>query len=97
MNLLRQEGLDVMYRSLDYQTSLESIGLSVQEKKFNVDFQYGGHLGFPMRTILAIVYLQVSLMLPTKHCWPFDSREEVKNRFSRWWPWISDGNDFSYF
>ena len=32
---------------------------------------------------------------------PFDSGEEVKNRFSRWppWqrPWISDQKDFSYF
>ena len=61
---------------------------------------YGGHLGFPISTILAIFYLQVSLMLPTKFGvnWPFSSGDEAKNRFSRWRPpWISDLNDFSYF
>ena len=50
-------------------TSLESIGLSVQEKKLNIDFQdcgHGGHLGFRIRTILAIFDLQVTQMLPTK-------------------------------
>ena len=49
--------------------SLESIGLSVQEKKLSIDFQdggHGGHLGFQIRTILAIFDLQVTLMLPTK-------------------------------
>ena len=48
---------------------LESIGLSVQEKKLNIDFQdggHGGHLGFLIRTILATFDLQVNLMLPTK-------------------------------
>ena len=48
---------------------VESIGLSVQEKKLNIDFQdggHGGHLGFLIRTILAIFDLQVTLMLPTK-------------------------------
>ena len=37
--------------------SLESIGLSVQEKKLNIDFQdggHGGHLGFLIRSILSI-------------------------------------------
>ena len=29
--------------------------------------------------------------------WPFGSGEEAKNRFSKWPPWISDQNDFSYF
>ena len=42
-----------LYRSSDYQTSFKSVGLSVQEKKFNIDFQDGGHLGFPVRIILA--------------------------------------------
>ena len=42
-----------LYRSPDYQTSFKSVGLSVQEKKFNTDFQDGGHLGFPIRTVLA--------------------------------------------
>ena len=37
--------------------SLESICLSVQEKKQKIDFQdsgHGGHLGFPIGMILAI-------------------------------------------
>ena len=43
----------------------ESTGISVQEKKFNTDFdQYGNHLGFPIRTILATFVLQVTLILP---------------------------------
>ena len=81
--------------------SLESIGLSVQEKKRKIDFQ--GHLGFPIGTILAIFDLQVTLMLPSKFGvnWPFGSGEEAKNRFSRWLPWrpswIFDRHDFSYF
>ena len=28
-----------LYRSPDYQISFETIGLSIQEKKFNIDFQ----------------------------------------------------------
>ena len=31
--------------------SLVSIGLSVQEKKQKIDFQDGGHLGFPIEMI----------------------------------------------
>ena len=86
--------------------SLESIGLSVQEKKRKIDFQdggHGGHLGLPIGTILAIFDLQVTPMLPSKFGvnWPFSSGEEGKNRFSRqrpWRPsWISDWNNFSYF
>ena len=52
--------------------SLESIGLSVQEKKRKKDFQDGGHLGFPIGTILAIFDLQDTPMLPTKYRvnWP---------------------------
>ena len=55
--------------------SLESNGLSVQEKKRKIDFQdggNGGHLGFPIGTILAVFDLQVTLMLPTKYRvnWP---------------------------
>ena len=80
--------------------SLESIGLSVQEKKQKIDFQDGCHIGFPISTILAIFDLQVTPMLPSKFGvnWPFGSGEEAKNRFSRWLPyWISDRHDFSYF
>ena len=50
---------------------MESIGLSVQEKKQKIDFQdgrHGGHLGFPISTILATFDLQVTLMLPSKSC-----------------------------
>ena len=52
LNIGNKQGLDkkmtklALYRSPDYQTNFESIGLSVQEKKFNIDFQDGGHLGF---------------------------------------------------
>ena len=85
--------------------TLESIGLSIQEKKRKIDFQdggHGGHLGFPIGMILAIFNLQVILVLPSKFGvnWPFSSGE-AKNRFSRWRPWqpswISDQHDFSYF
>ena len=81
-------------------TKFQSDGLSVLEKKRKIDFQDGGHLGFLTGTILAIFDLQVTPMLPTKfqvNC-AFSSGEEVKNRFSRWPPWlpacISDRNDF---
>ena len=64
-----------LYRSPDYQTSFESIGLSVQEEKFNIDFQDDCHLGFPIRMILATFGLQVTLILPMKFRvnWPFCS------------------------
>ena len=42
-----------LYCLLDYQTCFQSTDLSVQEKNFNIDFQDGGHLGFPIRMILA--------------------------------------------
>ena len=67
-----------------------SIGLSVQ-KKLKIDFKDGGHLGFPIGTILAIFDVQVTPMLPTKFQVnrPFGSEEEeAKNRFSRWRPWL---------
>ena len=49
--------------------SFKSIGISVQEKKLKINFQDGGHgshLGFPIRIILAIFDLQVTLMLPAR-------------------------------
>ena len=60
--------------------SLESIGLWVKEKKRTIDFQddrHGGHLGFPIGTILAIFDLQGTTVLPTKFevDWPFGSGE----------------------
>ena len=85
---------------------IESIDLSIQEKKFKTDFQdggSGGHFGFPIRTILAISDLQVFQIIPTKFQvnWHFGSREEVQNWFSIWPPWqpcwISIRNNFSYF
>ena len=65
---------------------MESTGLSVQEKKRKIYFQdggHGGHLGFPIGTILAIYDLQVILMLPSKFGvnWPFSSGEEEKIDF----------------
>ena len=42
---------------------------SVKDKKRKTDFQDGGHSGhlrFPIGTILAIFYLQSTLVLPTK-------------------------------
>ena len=67
---------------------MESIGLSVQEKKQKLDFQdgcHGGHLGFPIGTILAIFDLQVTPMLPCKFGvnWPFGSGEEAKIDFQK--------------
>ena len=87
---------------LCFLASLESIGLSVQEKKQKIDSQ-DGCFGFPVGTILATFDLQVTPMLPTMFGvnWLFGSGEEAKNRFSRWLPWrpswISDRHDFSYF
>ena len=67
-------------------------GLSVQEKKFNIDFQDGGHLGFPNRMILATSD-EVSSPLA------FWFRiEKFKIDFQHGRPsWISDQNDFRYF
>ena len=72
-------------------TKFQSIGLSVQEKKRKIDFKdggHGGHLGFPIGTILAIFDHKVTLMLPTKFRvnWLLGLGEEAKNRFSRWPP-----------
>ena len=39
------------------------MGLSIQEKKFKIDFQDGNcgvHFVFPIETILTIIYLQVN-------------------------------------
>ena len=47
-----------LFCSPDYQTSLSQ--LAFRFKKFNIDFQDGGHLGFPIRRILATFDLQVT-------------------------------------
>ena len=78
----------------------ESNGLSVQKKKFNIDFQDGCHLWFPIRIILATVDIQspryVQWGLSQLSFW---FREKVQNRFWTWLlgrpSWISDKNDFS--
>ena len=77
-----------------YLPGFRPIGFSVLEKKRKIHFQHGGHLGFPIETILAIFVLQVTPMLLTefKVNWFFGSSEEAKNRFSRW-----PRNNFSYF
>ena len=80
-----------LYHSPEYQTSFESTGLSVPEKQFNIHFQddsCDGHLGFPIRMILAIYFLSTPI-LPNKFQvnWPFVSGKEVQNRFSKWPPW----------
>ena len=54
----------ILYRSPDYQTSLSQLVLSVQDKKFNTDFQDGGYFGVLIRTILATFDLQVDSILP---------------------------------
>ena len=61
------------------------LGLGEEAKK---DFQDGRHFGFTIGTILAILYLYITSMLPTKFRvnWPFGSGEEEKNKFSRWRP-----------
>ena len=49
-NFYNKRAQIALFRSLDYQKSFKSIGLSVQEK-FNIDFEDGGHgshLGFPI-------------------------------------------------
>ena len=90
-----------LYCSPDYQTSFESISLSVQEKKFNIDFQDGGHLGFPIRMILATFDLQVTWIFPMFRVSLLVKDKKFQYRFSTW-PLrrpssISDQNDFSYF
>ena len=85
---------------LDTSYQVSSVGLSVQENKFKINFKdgdFGGHIAFPIRTILAIF---VSQTLPTnlQVNWPFGSAEEAQNRFPRWWPsWISNQNHFKNF
>ena len=71
----KQEGQDGPVSLTWLPDKFESIGLSVQENKFNIDFQDDGHLEFRIRKILAIFDLQVTLMLPTKFwvSWPLGS------------------------
>ena len=77
------------------QSNFELIGRSVQEEKFNINFQdgsHGDHLGFPIRTTLATSELQVTSVLPMEFrvCWPLGSGEKVQKRFSTWLTTILD-------
>ena len=49
-----------LYRQPDYQTRFEHFGLSVREKKVNIDFQDAGHFRFPIRMRLATFDLHVT-------------------------------------
>ena len=63
--------------------SFKSIGHLVQEKMWKIDFQDGGQLWFPIRTMLTLFDQQVTAMLPPKFQvnWPFGSGEEGKIDF----------------
>ena len=74
------------FRSTDYpniQPSVESIGLSVHEKKRKT----GRHLGFPIETFVAIFNLQIVSLYPAKFrvIWPFGSVERAQDIFSNSW------------
>ena len=72
-----------LYRSPDYQTRFESTDLSLQEKKFNIDFQDGTILDFHSEST---VDLQVTYIISMKFrvsC-RFGLGEKVQNRFSKW-------------
>ena len=82
------------------------LAFQFRRRSEKIDFQdsrHGRHLGFPIRSILALFDLQVTLMPPIKFRanWPFGSGEEAKHRFSRCRhggpSWISDRNDFNSF
>ena len=87
-------------KSSRYFQCFELVG---QEKRLEIDFQDGnhdGHLGFSIRSILAIFDQEVIPILPIKFQVnrSFHSGGEGQNRCLRWRPsWISDWNDFSYF
>ena len=62
------------------------MGLSIQEKKFKIDFEdgnLGGHLVFPIRRIFSNFDLQITLMIFTlfQVNWLFTSGEEAKIDF----------------
>ena len=69
-----------LYHSPDYQTSLSQLAF-----RFNIDFQDGSYVGFPIRMILATFDLQVKSILPVKYqvnCLLF-RRESSKQIFNR--------------
>ena len=79
----------------------QSVGLSVQEKKFNIDFQDGAHLRFLIRKILATFlstsHLDTSNEVSSQLALP--SEEKIQNRFSTLLLGrhrLSNQNDFIY-
>ena len=64
--------------------SFESIGLLVQKKKGKIDFQDCRHLGFPIRTILAI-------FISTSH---LDASYQFSNQLALWFKKISKKKEF---
>ena len=83
-------------------TKLRVSWLWVEEQKPKKGFQDGGHLEFPIGTILAILDKQVIPIFPTRFQvnWPFSSLGDV-NRLLRWRSWqpacIFNPNDYSCF
>ena len=60
-------GTTALERSVEQTTGdFESTGLSAHEKKCKIDFQDGGHLGFPIGTILVTFVFQDAPIFPTK-------------------------------
>ena len=87
-----------LHRSPDYQRSLSQLAF-----RFNIDFQDGSYVGFPIKMILATSDLQVNSILPMKfqvNC-PFGSGKKGQNRFSIGLlgqpSWITDQNDQLFF
>ena len=69
----------------DYINKSESNGLSVQAKKFNIDFQNGGHLGFPINNFS--YFWSTSHLDTSNEVWvscPFGSGKKVQNKFITW-------------
>ena len=75
-------------------SSFKSIGLSVQKKKRKIDFQdgrHGGHLGFPVGTILAFFSSTSHPNASYQVCFQllaFQFRRRSEKHFSRWPPWL---------
>ena len=96
----------LIYKSLQsFLPMFESIGLSVQEKKWKIDLQ-----DCPMAAILGLQWDDFTFFVyKSTWCFPpsFESFglsvqvKKWKKRFSRWPPlplsWISDRNDYSFF
>ena len=78
-------------------------GISVQEKRYDTDFQDNNHLWFPIATTLAINNLQVTPIIPIKFLviWLYCSGVKNENRFLRRRisrpSWIFDRNNLATF